>query len=77
MFAPAMPLPLCRYASALLGISNTAGAIPGVVGILLAGILLDATANWALAVFLPIAGIQILGFVIYTTFASSERRLDW
>lgn len=67
----------CRYASALLGISNTAGALPGVLGVTLAGVLLDQTNNWATAVFLPIAAIQVFGTIIYTIFASSERRLDW
>jgi MFS transporter, ACS family, solute carrier family 17 (sodium-dependent inorganic phosphate cotransporter), other len=67
----------CRYASALLGLSNTAGALPGVLGVTLAGILLEHSSNWAQAVFLPIAAIQALGTVVYTTFASSERRTDW
>ena len=67
----------CRYASALLGISNTAGALPGVLGVTLAGVLLDKTNNWATAVFLPIAAIQVFGTIIYTIFGSSERRVDW
>jgi MFS transporter, ACS family, solute carrier family 17 (sodium-dependent inorganic phosphate cotransporter), other len=67
----------CRYASALLGISNTAGALPGILGVALAGILLDATGDWASAVFLPIAAVQLFGAVIYTAFGSSERRVDW
>jgi MFS transporter, ACS family, solute carrier family 17 (sodium-dependent inorganic phosphate cotransporter), other len=67
----------CRYASALLGISNTAGALPGVLGVALAGILLDTTGSWALAVFFPIAAVQLFGLVVYSSFGSSERRLDW
>lgn len=66
-----------RYASALLGITNTAGALPGVLGVTLAGVLLDKSSNWAHAVFLPIAAIQVVGIVVYTAFASSERRTDW
>eukprot|EP00892_Ulva_mutabilis_P012793 jgi/Ulvmu1/9887/UM057_0043.1 len=66
-----------KYASALLGISNTAGALPGVLGVTLAGILLDQTNNWATAVFLPIAAVQLFGTLIYSIFGSSERRLDW
>jgi MFS transporter, ACS family, solute carrier family 17 (sodium-dependent inorganic phosphate cotransporter), other len=67
----------CRYASALLGISNTFGALPGILGVALAGLLLERTGDWASAVFLPIAGIQIFGTVIYTLFGSSKRRVDW
>lgn len=68
---------ICRYASALLGLSNTAGALPGVLGVALAGFLLEQSSNWARAVFLPIAGVQLAGLVIYSIFASSERRTDW
>jgi ACS family sodium-dependent inorganic phosphate cotransporter len=38
-----------RYASLLLGVSNTAGALPGVLGVWAAGVLLDATGSWPLA----------------------------
>ena len=68
---------MCRYASALLGISNTAGALPGVFGVVLAGFLLDSNASWAEAVFLPIAAIQVVGTIVFSLFGSSERRLDW
>lgn len=35
-----------RYASVLLGVTNTAGAIPGIVGVATVGWLLDATGDW-------------------------------
>ncbi|KAG1653261.1 hypothetical protein FOA52_004275 [Chlamydomonas sp. UWO 241] len=63
-----------RYAGALLGITNTAGALPGVLGVAAAGYMLDVTGSWALAVFYPTAICQLLGFVFYTLFASSERQ---
>lgn len=63
-----------KYASALLGITNTAGAIPGVLGVTSAGYLLDATNSWQLALFLPTAACQLFGAVFYTIFASSERQ---
>jgi ACS family sodium-dependent inorganic phosphate cotransporter len=65
-----------KYASALLGITNTAGAIPGVLGVTSAGYLLDATGSWALALFLPTAACQLFGAAVYTALASSERQ-DW
>jgi MFS transporter, ACS family, solute carrier family 17 (sodium-dependent inorganic phosphate cotransporter), other len=65
-----------KYASALLGITNTAGAIPGVLGVTSAGYLLDATGSWALALFLPTAACQLFGAAVYTAMASSERQ-DW
>jgi ACS family sodium-dependent inorganic phosphate cotransporter len=57
--------------------SNTAGALPGVVGVALAGVLLDSTGDWAHAVFFPIAAVQFLGVLVYSILGSSERRLDW
>jgi len=63
-----------KYASALLGITNTAGALPGVLGVTSAGYLLDATGSWALALFLPTAACQLFGAVFYSIFASSERQ---
>ncbi|MEW5300400.1 MAG: hypothetical protein WDW36_003333 [Sanguina aurantia] len=63
-----------QYASALLGITNTAGALPGVLGVTAAGLLLDATNSWALALFLPTACCQLLGALIYSLYASSERQ---
>lgn len=63
-----------KYAAALLGLSNTAGALPGVLGVTAAGYLLDVTGSWAQALFYPTALCQIFGLVIYTIFGSSERQ---
>jgi ACS family sodium-dependent inorganic phosphate cotransporter len=63
-----------KYASALLGITNTAGALPGVLGVTSAGYLLDATGSWPLALFLPTAACQLFGAAFYALFASSERQ---
>jgi ACS family sodium-dependent inorganic phosphate cotransporter len=65
-----------RYAAALLGLSNTAGALPGVLGVTAAGYLLDTTGSWAHALFLPTAACQIFGLIVYSLFASSKRQ-DW
>jgi len=63
-----------KYAGALLGITNTAGALPGVLGVTAAGYLLDTTNSWALALFYPTALCQVVGAIFYTLFASSERQ---
>ena len=62
-----------KYAGALLGISNTAGAFPGILGVSAVGFLLDRTDSWANALFLPTAAAQLFGLVIYTIFGSSKR----
>ena len=70
------PLPRARsrYAAALLGLSNTAGALPGVLGVTAAGYLLDKTGSWAHALFLPTAACQVVGLIVYSIFASSKRQ---
>ena len=65
-----------KYASALLGLSNTAGALPGVLGVTLAGHLLDQTGSWAQALFFPTAVCQVFGLIVYSLFASSKRQ-NW
>ncbi|GBF95767.1 anion transporter chloroplastic-like [Raphidocelis subcapitata] len=54
-----------KYASALLGLTNTAGAVPGIVGIAATGLLYDATSSWAVALFLPTAAFLVTGAVVY------------
>ena len=62
-----------KFAAPLLGITNTAGALCGIIGIWLTGVLLDSTGNWSLALFLPIACAQILGLVVYSAWGSAEQ----
>ena len=66
-----------KYAAALLGITNTAGAIPGVLGISSVGVLLDKTNSWSISLFFPIIACQLFGLIIYSIFASSERQHQW
>ena len=65
-----------RFASALLGISNTAGAIPGILGVWSAGFLFDRTGNWATSLFYPIVAAQLIGLIVYTLFANSDPQ-EW
>ncbi len=64
-----------RYAGVLLGISNMAGTLPGVVGVTLTGFILDATGSWAL-VFGIAAGFYLLGLVFWLTWSTGEQIFD-
>ena len=66
-----------KYAAALLGLTNTAGALPGVLGVTAAGYLLDVTGSWSYALFYPTIACQVFGLVIYSIFASSVRQEGW
>lgn len=61
-----------KYASILLGITNTAGAIPGVLGVYLTGVLLDQTHSWTMALFAPCIFFWVTGAIVWNIFASSE-----
>jgi ACS family sodium-dependent inorganic phosphate cotransporter len=64
-----------RYAGVLMGLSNTAATIPGIVGVYVSGLILAATGSWTL-VFQVAAGIYLFGMVFYLIFASSKRLYD-
>ncbi|CAN6175294.1 unnamed protein product [Urochloa humidicola] len=61
-----------EYASILLGITNTVGAVPGIVGVALTGYLLDSTHSWSVSLFAPSIFFYLTGTVVWLAFASSE-----
>lgn len=62
-----------NIAGTLLGISNTFASIPGLVGVYVTGVVLDLTGkNWN-AVFFMAIFFYMLGFIVYTSFATAER----
>lgn len=64
-----------RYAGTLMGITNTAGTIPGIVGVYITGVILETTGSWAL-VFGVAAAVTLLGLAVYLLFASGEIEVD-
>ncbi|KAK7388589.1 hypothetical protein VNO78_23410 [Psophocarpus tetragonolobus] len=61
-----------EYASILLGITNTVGAIPGIVGVALTGYLLDLTHSWSISLFAPSIFFYLTGTIVWLVFASSK-----
>jgi len=61
-----------EYASILLGITNTVGAVPGIVGVPLTGYLLDSTHSWSISLFAPSVFFYLTGTAVWLAFASSE-----
>ena len=64
-----------RYADVLMGISNTFGTIPGIVGVALAGWLLDQTGSYT-GVFMITAALLTLGGVLWLLFSTGEKIID-
>lgn len=61
-----------RHAGAIFGISNTAGTMPGIIGVALTGILVDHTGSYASAFYVT-AGVYILGLAFYLVFGTGKK----
>jgi len=64
-----------RYADVLMGITNTAGTVPGIIGVALTGWLVDATGTYS-AAFTLVAAINVFGALVWLAFATGERVID-
>lgn len=64
-----------RHAAAIIGISNTFGTIPGIVGVALTGWLVDATGTYS-AAFVLTAAVSVLGAVTYFLLASAQPLVE-
>ena len=64
-----------RHAGTLMGITNTAGTIPGIIGVTVSGLILQATGSWAL-VFGVAAAVTLFGLVFFLLFASGKQLID-
>ena len=64
-----------RYADILMGITNTAGTIPGIIGVVITGWLVDTTGGYT-AAFVLCAGINVFGAIIWFLFASAKQVID-
>lgn len=63
------------HAGTLMGITNTAGTIPGIIGVLVSGWILDVTGSWAL-VFQVAAAVTAFGLIFYLIFGSGEPQFE-
>jgi ACS family sodium-dependent inorganic phosphate cotransporter len=61
-----------RYSSALLGVTNTSGAVPGIVGVAVTGMLYDQTGSWPLALFIPTSLFLVTGAAAYVLAGSND-----
>jgi len=61
-----------RHAGILFGISNTFATIPGIVGVVLTGYLVDVTGTFASAFYLT-AGMYALGLIVWQLFSTGEK----
>lgn len=60
-----------NHSGSVFGLMNTFGAVPGFLGVYLAGHILELTQSWT-AVFHTSIAINTIGWFIYVFFASAE-----
>lgn len=63
-----------RYAPVLLGMTNTAGAIPGIMGVAFTGWVYDSTGSWTTALFIPSIFFFLSGTAVFLLNGTSERQ---
>lgn len=64
-----------RHADVVAGITNTAGTMPGVIGVLLTGWIVDMTGSFASA-FQFSAAVNILGLLVWLRWSTGEKAVD-
>ena len=64
-----------RHADILMGITNTAGTVPGIVGIAITGWMVDVSGTYTSA-FALAAGINIFGACVWLLFGTAKRVID-
>jgi MFS transporter, ACS family, solute carrier family 17 (sodium-dependent inorganic phosphate cotransporter), other len=63
-----------RYAGILMGLSNTAATVPGIIGVAATGFILEATNSFS-AVFYLTAIIYAVGALCYFAIGSGDRKI--
>ena len=64
-----------RHADVLYGITNTAGTLPGIVGVYATGLLLDLTGGYT-ATFVLAAAVNVAGAAIFIVWGTARRVVD-
>jgi ACS family sodium-dependent inorganic phosphate cotransporter len=64
-----------RHADVLFSISNTAGTLPGIIGVAATGWLLDLTGSYTVT-FVVASGVCVFGAVVWLIWGTAERIVD-
>ena len=64
-----------RYAGVLLGITNTAGTLPGIMGVFVTGYLVEQSGSFDIA-FTLASAIFVFGALVFLIFGKGEKLFD-
>eukprot|EP00873_Tetraselmis_striata_P041947 jgi/Tetstr1/462211/TSEL_007274.t1 len=61
-----------KYAGVMLSITNTAGSLPGILGNILVGFLMDRTGSWSISLMIPAITCYAIGALSWLLLYSSD-----
>jgi ACS family sodium-dependent inorganic phosphate cotransporter len=64
-----------KYAGVLVGLTNTAATIPGIMAPVITGFIVKFTGDWNTVFYIAIA-VMLVGTVIWNLFATGKRLFD-
>ncbi len=64
-----------KHADVLVGITNTAGTLPGIIGVAATGLLLDWTGGYT-ATLIIAAGVNVIGAGVWLIWGTGKRIMD-
>ena len=64
-----------KHADVLFSITNTAGTLPGIIGVAATGFLLDLTGGYT-ATLIVAAGVNVVGAIVWLIWGTGKRILD-
>jgi len=64
-----------RFGGVVFGVMNTLGTLPGIVGVAMAGWLVDSTGSYD-SVLLVAASVSVFGAVVYIVFGSAKQLIE-
>jgi MFS transporter, ACS family, solute carrier family 17 (sodium-dependent inorganic phosphate cotransporter), other len=64
-----------KYAGALVGMTNTAATVPGILAPIITGFIVKWTGDWNMVFYLAIS-VMLVGTLIWDLFATGEKRFE-
>jgi ACS family sodium-dependent inorganic phosphate cotransporter-like MFS transporter 9 len=61
-----------KHAGSVFGVMNTIGALPGFIGVKIAGYILETTKSWTI-VFNQTAILCFMGYFLYVLFGTGKK----
>jgi len=64
-----------KYAGVLIGLTNTAATVPGILAPVITGFIVKFTGDWNMVFYIAI-GVMLVGMVVWNLFATGKKLFD-